>query len=260
MTKAKLTLILLAILFAGTIEAEIKSEVVNYSDGETALQGNIYWDDAVEGKRPAILVVHEWWGLNDYARHRAKMLARRGYVTFAADMYGKGKLTTHPKEAGEWSTSVRSNQELWQRRANLALDQLRAHAAVDAAQLAAIGYCFGGATVMQLAYSGADVKGVVSFHGSLPPATAEQASQIKAKILIAHGAADPFIPAERVTEFQAALEQAGADWQMIYYAGAQHSFTDPAADDRGLQGATYNASADGRSWGAMRAFFDEIFK
>ena len=163
MTKAKLTLILLAILFAGTIEAEIKSEVVNYSDGETALQGNIYWDDAVEGKRPAILVVHEWWGLNDYARHRAKMLARRGYVTFAADMYGKGKLTTHPKEAGEWSTSVRSNQELWQRRANLALDQLRAHAAVDAAQLAAIGYCFGGATVMQLAYSGADVKGVVSF-------------------------------------------------------------------------------------------------
>ena len=259
MIKQGLIFYLLATTFALAANAEIKSQVVNYSDGDTELQGHIYWDTAVAGKRPAILVVHEWWGLNEYAQQRAKMLARRGFVAFAADMYSKGKLTDHPKEAGEWATAIRSNVDLWQRRANLALAQLRAHPEVDQTRLAAIGYCFGGSTVMQLAYSGADIKGIVSFHGSLPPATDEQGQQIKAKILVAHGAVDPFIPAERIAAFQAALEKAGADWQMIYYAGAQHSFTDPAADAHGLDGAAYNANADRRSWGTMQAFFREIF-
>jgi dienelactone hydrolase len=239
--------------------AAVTTETVEYQDGETGLKGYLFYDDAVEGKRPGIIVVHEWWGLNDYAKKRAEMLAELGYVALAVDMYGDAKVTRHAEEAGGWMKQITANVDAWQRRALLAVDILKAQPQVDPTNLAAIGYCFGGATVMQMAYSGADLDGVVSFHGSLPPATKEQQSHIVASVLVAHGAMDTFVPTERVTAFQSALEAAGADWQMVTYGGARHGFTNPAADDYGMDALQYDPRADARSWTLMQAFFKEIF-
>jgi dienelactone hydrolase len=240
--------------------AVMHQETVTYQDGDVTLQGYVYWDDAFSGKRPGVLVVHEWWGLNDYAKLRAEMLAEMGFVAFAADMYGDGRITRHAEDAKGWMQQITANVDAWQRRALLGLEQLKAHPQVDEAKLAAIGYCFGGATVMQMAYAGADLKGVMSFHGSLPPATAEQASQIKARVLLAHGDADPFVPPERVQAFKAALSDAGVDWEMVIYGGAKHGFTNPYADGYGIDGIAYQEAADRRSWLLMLAFFDEIFE
>ena len=205
------------------------------------------------------MIVHEWWGLNDYARARARQLAEMGYVAFALDMYGDGKVTEHPQEAGQWAGMIRSNVADWQQRARRGLEELQQHPQVDQQRVAAIGYCFGGATVLQLAYSGAPLAGVVSFHGALPVATPEQAQTLRAPILVCHGAADSFIPEQGIVDFRAALEQAGADWQMVYYAGAKHSFTNPDANRRGIDGIAYDAAADRRSWAQMQAFFGEVF-
>lgn len=250
---------LLLLIAVGRVQAEVQIKPIQYKDGDTQLQGYFAWDDSVKGKRPGIIVVHEWWGLNDYVRKRAQMLAQLGYVAFAVDMYGKGKVTKHPDQASEWMKQIRANVGQWQRRALLGLDILRQHELVDSTRTAAIGYCFGGATVMQMAYAGADLAGVVSFHGSLPVPTAEQVDNIKAKILVAHGNADAFIPAERIAKFQGALDQADADWQMIYYAGARHGFTNPGADKYGIDNVRYDENADRRSWRHMQQFFNEIF-
>jgi dienelactone hydrolase len=250
---------LLLLVFAQSASAVMQTEVVKYQDGDVELQGYIFWDDAFTGDRPAVLVLHEWWGLNDYAKLRAEMLAESGYVAFAADMYGDAKQTRHADEAKGWMQQITSNIEAWQRRALLALDQLKKHPKVDEERLAAIGYCFGGATAMQLAYAGADLDGIVSFHGSLPPATPDQAARIKGKILVAHGDVDTFVPAERVAAFKQALSDAGADWEMIIYGGARHSFTNPYTDGYGMEGLAYKEEADRRSWLRMLAFFDEIF-
>lgn len=249
----------LVLLAIGTAEAEVQSKTVEYTDGDVVLKGYFAWDDAVEGRRPGVVVAHEWWGLNDYARRRARMLADIGYVAFALDMYGEGKATKHGDEAQAWMEQVNRNVAVWRRRALLGVEVLRQHDFVDPSKIAAIGYCFGGATVMQMAYSGADLKGVVSFHGPLPVATPEQAAAIEAKVLIAHGFDDPFVPAERIGGFQAALDQAGVDWEMDVYGGAQHSFTNPSADRYGIKGVHYDARADGRSWARMRLFLEEVF-
>lgn len=247
------------LLWSGLSFAEIQTQIVNYQDGDTQLQGYFSWDDSIEGKRPGVLVVHEWWGLNDYARQRTRMLAELGYVAFAVDMYGKNQVTDHPDQATAWMTKITQNVDNWQRRANLGLKQLKAHPLVDANKTAAIGYCFGGATVLQLAYSGADVNGVVSFHGSLPAANEAQYSNIKAKILAAHGNADAFVPTEQVQAFKTSLEAAGADWQLLSFGGVKHSFTNPNASSYGLDALAYDANADRRSWQAMQDFFAEIF-
>ena len=247
------------LLAATNVYGEIVTKKVQYADGDVALEGYIAWDAASDAERPGVLVVHEWWGLNDYARGRAEKLAKLGYVAFALDMYGKGKVTEHPQKAGEWAGMIRKNVAAWQKRALAGLEILKQHESVDGTRLAAIGYCFGGATVCQLAYAGADLKGVVSFHGSLPTPDDGQASKINAKLLICHGAADSFVPEAQIAAFQKALEAAGADWQMISYSGARHSFTNPGADDRGIEGLKYDAGADGRSWKHMQMFFDEIF-
>ena len=239
--------------------AKVVSEAVEYGDGGAVLTGVVYYDDAVAGKRPGVMVVHEWWGLNDYVKDRARMLAELGYVAFAADMYGDGKVTRHGKDAREWSRQITANVDAWQKRARLGLEQLKKHRFTDAGRVAAMGYCFGGSTVMQLAYSGAEVGGVVSFHGSLPPASAAQARAIKAKVMVAHGYADSFIPKERVAKFKDALEAAGVDWQFHAYSGARHGFTNPGAGGYGNDGLAYDADADRRSWRQMRNFFDEIF-
>jgi dienelactone hydrolase len=247
------------LLLSGAASAVMQKEEVDYKDGDVELKGYIFWDDAFGGQRPGVLVVHEWWGLNDYAKLRAEMLAETGYVAFAADMFGGGRMTRHADEAKGWMQQITANIDAWQRRADLALQQLRAHPKVDGERLAAIGYCFGGATVMQLAYLGADLDGVVSFHGSLPPATPEQAAKVKAKVLAAHGDADGFVPPERVEAFKKALSGAGVDWEMDIYSGARHGFTNPYADGYGMEGIAYNEGADRRSWLRMLAFFDELF-
>jgi dienelactone hydrolase len=241
------------------VQAEVKTETVIYKHGDQTYKGFLAWDDAVTGKRPGVLVVHEWWGLNDYARKRAEQLAGMGYVAFAADMYGDGKTTEHPKEAGAMAGMVRKNQKEWQERGLAGLKILRDHPNVDGNKLAAIGYCFGGSTSLQLAYAGADIKAAVSFHGALPIPDDEQTKAIKAKILICHGAADSFIPEETIQKVRGAYESAGVDYQMIYYGGAEHSFTVPTASDRGLKGMRYDPAADRRSWTAMITLFHEVF-
>lgn len=260
MKKPISSLLLLGLLLIGSASyAEVKSRVIEYQDGDTLLKGHLYWDNAIKGKRPGVMVVHEWWGLNDYAKTRARMLAEMGYVAFAADMYGDNRVTTHGDQAGSWMEQITNNISHWQSRAQMGLSQLKKQSLVERTQLAAIGYCFGGATVMQLAYSGADLRGVVSFHGSLPPVVEDQYQNIKAKVLVAHGNADPFVPAERVTAFQASLDAAGADWQFLSLGGAQHGFTNPGADAHNMEGLKYDADADRRSWQAMQQFFGEIF-
>ncbi|MCZ6799437.1 MAG: dienelactone hydrolase family protein, partial [Nitrospirae bacterium] len=195
------------VLWSSQAFAKVQTKVIPYQDGDVQLEGVLAWDDGITGKRPGVLVVHEWWGLNDYARDRARQLAELGYVAFAVDMYGKDNVTTHPNQAGKWMKQVQANVSHWQARAIKGLAVLRSQDHVDRHNIAAIGYCFGGATVIQLAYSGAEVKGVVSFHGALPLPTGKQANNVKAKMLIAHGNADPFLKEEHIRKFRNALDK-----------------------------------------------------
>lgn len=243
---------------AGTVAAEVKTKAVSYSFEGVTMQGYLAWDDALQGKRPGILVVHEWWGLNDYVKHRAEQLAQLGYVAFAADMYGQGKSTDHPEEAGAMMEVVRKNQATWLGRANAAVQTLKAQNNVDPTRIAAIGYCFGGATVLQLAFSGADLAAVVSFHGAL--LVPDSAKAVKAKILILHGADDSFVKPEDVQKLKAVLDRDKVNYKFIAYPGAMHGFTVPGADKRGMKGLAYNAEADRLSWQEMMALFQIVFK
>ena len=249
--------VVLVLFAAGRAGAELRHEAVAYEHGGVKLEGYVVWDDAIEGKRPGVLVVHEWWGLDEYARTRADQLAGLGYVAFAADMYGKGKLTEHPRQAQEWAGQVRANVESWRERAGVALNLLRRHEQVDAERLAAIGYCFGGATVLQLAFSGEDLDAVVSFHGALPVPSPQDVGRVKASILVCHGAEDAFIPDETVRQFRDALDAEDVDWLMVSYGQAKHSFTVPGASEEKLRGTAYNRAADERSWRHMRELFEE---
>jgi dienelactone hydrolase len=254
------TLILTAlVLAAGSAHAAVKSKVIGYEYDGVPLKGYLAYDDAATGKRPGVLVLHEWWGLNDYARGRAEQLAGLGFVAFCADMYGDGKVTEHPEEAGKMAGEVRKNLKTWQGRAQAGLKVLTDQEQVDTKKVAAIGYCFGGSTALQLAYTGADLAAVCTFHAALPVPTEEQAKAIKAKVAICHGALDSFIPEETIQKFRAALDQAGVDYEMVYYAGSTHSFTVPDIDKKGINGLKYNAAADRRSWQLMQALFKEAF-
>ena len=252
-------LVLAGLLTSTAARSEIVTETVSYQDGDTALQGHIYYDDAVVGKRPGVLVVHEWWGLDDYAKRRASMLAELGYIAFTADMYGVGKVTEHPDQAKEWMMVNASNVPAWRGRAELALQQLTEHKLTDTENTAAIGYCFGGATVVELAYSGAALKGVASFHGSLPLPVEGETPDLKAQLLILHGEADPFVEKSHVTKFREQLNTINADWEMVSYGGVMHSFTNASAGDHGMPALKYDARADQRSWARLQQFFDEIF-
>ncbi len=258
--KLKLAItVLLSVLLGTAAQAKVVTKPVTYQDDNATLEGYLAYDDSVKGRRPGVLVVHEWWGLNDYARKRAEQLARMGYVAFALDMYGKGKATTHPQEAGEWARQITANVDFWGERALAGLKVLEKDPRVDPNRIAAIGYCFGGSTVQELAYMGANLRGVVSFHGSLIPPTQDQAKRVKAKILICHGAADPMTKPEAIQNYIAVMEKTGLDWVMIIYGGAKHSFTNPDADKAGMEALKYSKSADQRSWKHMKDFFDEIF-
>jgi dienelactone hydrolase len=239
--------------------AEVKTKEVTYSHGGVTFKGHLAWDDAIKGKRPGVLVVHEWWGLNDHARKRAEELAKLGYVAFACDMYGEGKVVDHPDDAGKMATEVRKNLETWQGRAKASLKVLQDHELVDGKKLAAIGFCFGGSTALQLAYTGADLSVVVTFHAAIPDTKPEQAKAVKARLLICHGAVDPFVPDTKLQAARAAWEEAKVDYAMLYLGGAAHSFTVPDIDKKGVKGLSYNAEADRRSWAAMQYFFREAF-
>jgi dienelactone hydrolase len=247
-------------LFALPAVAEIHTKAITYEHDGAKLTGHLYWDDAREGKRPGVMVVHEWWGLNDYAKKRAHMLAELGYVAFAADMYGDGKVTDQPGQAQEWMQEITTDVDAWRERAALGLEQLRNSDMVDPDRLAAIGYCFGGATVFQMSYAGTDALGVVSFHGSMPAAPEESKGKISNRILAFHGAADKFIAPEVVTNWQNKLQEAGADWELVIFGGdVRHGFTNKDAASFGIDNLKYDERADTVSWERMKAFFNDLF-
>jgi dienelactone hydrolase len=249
-----------------SLPAEIVTKPVAYEQAGVKLEGFLAYDSArisSSRKAPGVLVVPEWWGLNDYVKGRAKQLAALGYVAFTADMYGAGVVTTDAKKAGELAGQF-YGKPLMAERAQAGLDQLLATGLVEPNHVAAIGYCFGGSTVQALAYSGAPLAGIVSFHGGLIPVPADAATRNKASILICHGAVDPFVKPEAVAAFKKAMDDGKFDYQFISYAGAVHAFTNPDADKvAALNGLTgnigYNAAADHRSWAHMQVFFREIF-
>ncbi|MEW6486972.1 MAG: dienelactone hydrolase family protein [Thermodesulfobacteriota bacterium] len=249
---------LLTLLAVPALSALVAAPV-EYRHGDEVLEGYLAYDDALAGKRPGILVVHEWYGLNDYTRSRTEQLARMGYVAFAADIYGKGKRADDAQGAQHLAGVFWQDQTLLRARAQAGLDQLRAHALVDRDRVVAVGYCFGGTTVLELARISAPVKGVVSFHGGLKTAQPEATAGVKPKVLVLHGADDPFIPAADIAAFQEEMRRGGADWQMVFYGGAQHSFSNPAADGT-LPGAVYEEKADRRSWEHMKVFLSELFR
>jgi dienelactone hydrolase len=252
------TFVLTTLAFALLARAEIKTQTVEYRDGDTTLKGYLAYDDAVEGKRPGIVVVPEWWGLNDYAKSRTEQLAKLGYVAFAADMYGDGFNTTDQKLAGQKAGEAKK-ADLLAKRGGLALEQLKKDPHVDPTKTAAIGYCFGGSTVLEMARRGQDLLGVVSFHGVLDTEHPAQDGAVKAKILVCQGDTDPFVPPEQLEKFEQEMKKANANYKVIHYPEAKHAFTNPNADKAGIEGVSYNKAADEKSWQDMQAFFKEIF-
>lgn len=248
------------LLAALSASAELVSKPVEYKQGDTVLEGYSIYDNAVQGQRPGVLVVHQWKGLGDYEKKRAALLARFGYNVFAADLYGKGIRPRTPKEAGAEAGKYKNDRTLLRARVRAGLDVLARHELTDPKRVAAIGYCFGGTAVLELARSGADLAGVVSFHGGLSSLTPGDAKHIKAKVLVLHGADDPHVPATEVAAFENEMRQGNVDWQLVAYGGAVHSFTDWDAGNDNSKGAAYNEQADRRSWEAMKQFFAELFQ
>jgi dienelactone hydrolase len=259
MRKLVITAAGLVLLLATSAFGAVKTQEVRYTHNGTEFVGYLAYDDAIEGKRPGILVLHEWWGLNDYAKKRTEQLAEMGYVAFAADMYGKGQVTEHPQEAGAMATKVRENVQEWRARASAALDILKKQPQVDNSKLGAIGWCFGGSTALQLAFTGADLDAVVTFHAALPTPKENEAKAIKGELLINHGYADPFVTQATVQAFENALAGSSSNWTVVQYAGAKHSFTVKGIDSKGVEGLAYNARADHQSWFAMQRLFAEVF-
>ena len=253
--------LLLATSLVTGAHAALVEKAVPYQQGGAFLEGFHVYDDAVAGKRPAVLVIHQWTGLSEYEKRRSRMLAELGYNVFAADIYGHG-IRPQPPEAGKEAGKYKGDRTLYRARLTAALDLLKADERTDPAKIAAIGYCFGGAGVLELARSGAAIAGAVSFHGSLDaaPGMAAKAGKIPAKVLVLHGADDPLVPAEQIAAFQKEMTDAKADWQMVFYSGAVHAFSQQQAGNDNSKGAAYNETADRRSWEAMKAFFAELFK
>ena len=242
---------------------DIEGKEAGYSAAGVVMKGYLAYDKNIEGKRPGVLVVHEWWGLNDYARRRARMLAELGYAALAVDMYGEGRQATHPDDAAKFSSEVMKNFDVARARFTAALDFLKKQSVVDPERIAAIGYCFGGGVVLNMARQGIDLKGVVSFHGSLSAVAPAKPGAVKARILVLHGGDDKFTTPEQIVAFKKEMKDAGADFRFIVYPGAKHSFTNPEADEYAKKfnlPVGYNAGADKKSWEELRKFLKEIFK
>jgi len=260
-----LIVIAFILMAAGQISAgtNVQGKEVDYSANGVVMKGYLAYDTNIKGKRPGVLVVHEWWGLNDYARRRARMLAKLGYAALAVDMYGNGKQATHPDDAGKFSTELMKNFDVAKSRFIAAMYFLKKEPVVDPDRIAAIGYCFGGGVVLNMAMQGVDLKGVASFHGTLAAVNPAQPGSVKAKILVFHGAADKFSTPEQIEAFKQEMKTAGADYKFILYPGAMHSFTNPDADTYGKKfnlPLAYNADADKKSWNELKIFLKNIFK
>jgi dienelactone hydrolase len=242
---------------AAPASAAVQTKTVEYEFDGVKLKGFLAWDDAAKGKQPGVLVFPEWWGLNDYAKERAKQLAGLGYVAFAADLYGEGKVIdiAHPEDAGKMAGALRMNAKTWRGRAEAALKQLTSLENVDSSKVAAIGYCLGGSTALQLAYTGANIRAVVTFHAGLASPAKGEGEKIKAKFLVCHGAADKFIPEKAIADFKESLKDAHVPLDFVAYPDVVHSFTVPTADKVGNPGMKYDQKADEDSWKRMKELF-----
>lgn len=253
---------LLTLIFIFVLTVNIKSEIiandVEYKLGDVTFQGYLAYDNSISTRRPGVLIIHQWKGITDYEKSRARQLAEMGYVAFAADIYGKGIRPANNEEAGKQAGMIRSDIPLFRARLNTALAELKMQPLVDPDKIVAIGYCFGGSGVLELARSGADIKGVVSFHGGLKSQNPEDAKNIKARILVLHGAIDPYTSEEDIAAFKKEMNDANVDYIFTQYSGAVHSFTIPT-ENNFAGGSAYNETADKRSWIAMKQFFEEIF-
>ncbi len=250
---------LFSLVVCSTTYAGVITKTINYQDSGTDLEGYLAYDDSIPGKRPAVIVIHEWKGLDDYAKMRADKLASLGYVAFAADIYGKGVRPKTHQEAGEVSGMYRNNRELMRGRAKAAYGFVKNYELVDPERIAAIGYCFGGAAVLEMARAGLPLKGVATFHGALDTPLPAKKGDIKSKILIFHGAKDPFVTMTDLLNLQHELIEVGADWQVVIFGDAVHRFTVAEAGDDPSKGAAYNKEADERSWEILKQFLNEVF-
>ena len=255
----------MVLMFAAVVSAapRIKGEPVDYKAGGVTMKGYLAYDENIKGKRPGVLVVHEWWGQNEYARKRARMLAELGYTALAVDMYGEGRQATHPDDAAKFSSETMKNFDTAKARFEAAMAFLKKQRTVDPERIAAVGYCFGGGVVLNMARQGEDLKAVASFHGSLAAVKRATAGKVKAKIRVYNGEDDKFSPQQAIDAFMQEMRDAKVDFQFINYPGAVHSFTNPDADELGKKFGlpmAYNAEADKRSWADMTNFFAEVFK
>jgi dienelactone hydrolase len=243
-------------------EPKIKEDNVSYTGDNISMNGFVAYDENKEGPRPGVIIVPEWWGLNDYPKERARQLAALGYIAIAIDMYGNGKIADNPDSAGKYATPFYQDPKMSQRRFDAALAKLKSYSQTDTTKIAAIGYCFGGAQVLNMARLGENLKGVVSFHGNLMGVPADK-NTLKAAILVCHGAADPFVPAAEVGKFKKEMDAVGANYTFKAYENATHAFTNPASTENGKKfnlPIAYNAAADSASWQDMKAFFGKIFQ
>ena len=259
----KIFAVIALLSFVSLANAEVKLEEIEYSHNDTKLTGYLAYDDSKSGKRPGVIVVHEWWGHNDHARNRSKMLAEAGYTALALDMYGSGKLANHPKKAGEFMNAAFSNWVDSQARYNKALEILKRHKTVDATRIGSIGFCFGGAVSIKMAKSNADLKGIVGFHSALPMEPAITKNSMKAAVLIINGSEDEFLKPETVSAFSEDMFKANVDFTYMNLKGVKHSYTNPEADEFNkkftLPALQYNKKADEQAWSEMLKFFQRIF-
>ena len=260
----KIFAVIALLSFVTLANAEVKTEEIEYSHNGTKLTGYLAYDDSKSGKRPGVIVVHEWWGHNDHARNRSKMLAEEGYTALALDMYGSGKLANHPKKAGEFMNAAFSNWPDSQARYNKAMEVLKRHKTVDATRIGSIGFCFGGAVSIKMAKGGADLKGIVGFHSALPMEPSITKNSMKAAVLIINGSEDGFLKSETVAAFSEDMFKANVDFTYMNLKGVKHSFTNPQADEFSkkfnIPSLQYNKQSDERSWAAMQKFFQRVFK
>jgi dienelactone hydrolase len=238
---------------------DVRTDNVKYDIGDVQFSGLLAWDENATGRRPGVLVVHEWWGHDAHAQNQARRLADEGYVAFALDMYGDGRNAAHPEDAQRFAMEATADIEIVKARFNAARAILAADPRVDPDRIAAIGYCFGGSIILGMARAGADLDAVASFHGALQTNVPVQAGQVKARVLVLTGGADPMVPPDQVEAFRKEMAEAGADIRVVSYPGAKHSFTNPGADSHGMDALAYDADADRRSWADMLAFFKELF-
>ena len=250
----------LLLLGSSPAATKLVTQTVDYADEKgTPLHGFVVYDDAISGKRPGVLVIHDWRGLTDYTHTRADMLAKLGYIAFAADIYGEDVHLDGPPEWMKQATLYKSDRPLYRERARAAYQAFLKQPLLDPARIAAIGYCFGGTGVVEMARDGLDLKGIVSFHGGLDSQPLSPGATIKARVLALCGADDPFEKPDDMQAFEQQLRDNNVDYQIVMYGHAVHAFTDPGVDAFHMDGAKYNAAADQRSWQAMRDFFTEVF-